>query len=88
MMALAPRLTRLDEQVLAALSPDVGVRVEYVAALVRAGRSYGQNITRDGKRRGLAPATPGQLREVREVLHGLQCVGLVVRGRGGWWRRS
>jgi hypothetical protein len=64
--ALLPRLTTLDEQVLALVPTEGAVREGHV-------------ITAMMGRSGC---------EVREVLNGLEAVGLVVCGRGGWWRRT
>ncbi len=74
MAVLTPRLTALDERVLAALDPDVGVRLAKVAA----------RVYRPGRHR--APTTGAELDELAGILRGLEHLGL-VRQAGGWWRR-
>lgn len=41
-----------------------------------------------GIARAMVLVTADELREVREVLHGLARFDLVVHARGGWWRRA
>ena len=121
MTALAPKLTVLDERVLAGLSPDCGCRATHVAELAvgipywhctACGRDalVGEATRREWKdgaliwcraclssanwdvkaagytMRPIRRAMPEQVAEVREVLRGLERVGL-ASCRGGWWRR-
>lgn len=67
---LTPKLRPLDEKILAVLG-DRGMRAEAVAAAVLGMRQR---------------PSPEDVRTVREVLRGLECVGRAEQ-RGGWWRR-
>lgn len=69
--SLVPALTRLDERVLAVLTPDGRA----VAAVVR--DLYPVTLRSSG-------ATPAQHREVVEVLHGLECIGRAHQHDGLW----
>ena len=122
-MSLAPRLTVLDERVLAAVPGDGGaIRAGQVAALVFGVAHYEceqchrqplaywggsrtawlakrprafcvdcwDRLGYDTPTAMLAPillASSEDARLTREILHGLQCVGL-VRCRRGWWRQA
>ncbi len=72
---LSPRLTPLDERVLAALpsAGETGLRARTVTARVNA------------KRGRVSAPTEAELRE-SEILRGLECVGR-ARQDAGWWRR-
>lgn len=65
--ALAPRLTALDERVLAEVPADRSVRLSAVH------EAMGRRLATE--------------QEVREILRGLEALGL-VSSRWGWWRRG
>lgn len=75
MNTLTPRLTALDESVLAALHPDVGMRPARIA----------KQVYRPGRSR--SPTTSDELAELHGILRGLEHLGLASCSHG-WWRRS
>ncbi len=121
---LAPRLTVLDERVLAAVPAVGAVRARDVAALVfglphhrceECGRCVvadwgggraawiarlprlfcrvcwdrlGYGSTPTAMLIPVLVASAENTRTTREILHGLQAVGMLRCGRGGWWRRT
>ena len=80
MTVLEPRLTSLDERVLAAVPYVRGHRLEEIARTVH--RSTGRG---EWTGRGFLPSA-SQVAELRWVLRGLEHLGR-VECRGGWWRR-
>lgn len=114
MTVLAPRLTALDERVLAALrecgpcrAREVAVKVYGTPVRVCPGCGRWEHTSRlptaawvpgslagalcyaggcrTEMRRDLR-VRPEQVREVREILGGLERVGLAQHSAGGWWR--
>lgn len=73
--ALAPRLTALDERVLANLPENGAIRTGALARLVY----------RPGRHR--TPTSAAELAELDGILRGLEHLGL-ARSAGGWWRRA
>ena len=74
---LTPELTRLDRLVLGYLTVDRATRLSDVVAVVRKHESRYLSRRRDATE---------LTREVREILRGLEHVGLATSNRG-WWRR-
>jgi hypothetical protein len=72
---LTPRLTALDERVLAQLPQD--------------GARRARDIARDVYRRGSlrCATTQAEMDELVGILRGLEHIGLVAQA-GGWWRRD
>lgn len=70
---LTPELRPLDVRVLDAIPSEGASQRAEAVALAVCGKAD-------------APATPEQFCEVREILRGLERIGMASQ-RGGWWRR-
>lgn len=79
--ALEPRLTALDERVLAAL-PRAGTRGVRCVRIV-------DHVHPQSRYEGWAGirAREMDMREIRGILRGLEHLGKAT-GRGGWWKRT
>jgi hypothetical protein len=82
-MPLRPELTALDRKVLECLpvAEDIdipGARAQHVADAV---------VRQPSSQLGRMPTTDAEVREIEEILRGLEAVGLAWNDNG-WWRRG